>query len=162
MFLKKRYLHLRVVECSILVKSLVQLKNKLIQQGRATDCVDDLIIKVITCPLGVCITNALLAIISFPLSFLIFWTSMFTTLITGDLRPLWAIEAQFSINPNWASIIMAFLCVHFSLPDAQNSGGLTIKESECQSFCCRPGRVEAHAINIEIGPDLDFVGLSCF
>lgn len=50
MFQKKRYLYLDEAEYSILVKSLVQMKNKLIQQGRFTDCVDDLILKVIAAP----------------------------------------------------------------------------------------------------------------
>lgn len=48
MFQKKRYLYLSEAEYSILVKSLVQLKNKLIQQNRFTDCVDELLLKVIT------------------------------------------------------------------------------------------------------------------
>ncbi len=50
MFQKKRYLYLDEAEYSILVKSLVQLKNKLIQQGRFTDCVDDLILKATSSP----------------------------------------------------------------------------------------------------------------
>ncbi len=50
MFQKKRYLYLDETEYSILVKSLVQLKNKLIQQDRFTDCVDDLILKVTSAP----------------------------------------------------------------------------------------------------------------
>ncbi len=50
MFQKKHYLYLDQFEYSILVKSLVQLKNKLIQQGRFADCVDDLILKVIAAP----------------------------------------------------------------------------------------------------------------
>ena len=50
MFPKKRYLYLDKSEHSLLVKSLVQMKNKLIQQGRYTDCVDDLILKVIAAP----------------------------------------------------------------------------------------------------------------
>ena len=32
---------------TILLHSLVELKNQLIQQGRYTDCVDELIVKVI-------------------------------------------------------------------------------------------------------------------
>ena len=47
MLKKKHYLYLTKSEHSILVKSLVQLKNKLLQQGRFTDSVDDLLIKVI-------------------------------------------------------------------------------------------------------------------
>ena len=50
MLKRKRYLYLDEVEHSILVKSLMQMKNKLIQQGRFTDCVDDLIVKVISAP----------------------------------------------------------------------------------------------------------------
>lgn len=37
-------------ERTILLHSLVELKNQLIQQGRYTDCVDELIIKVINAP----------------------------------------------------------------------------------------------------------------
>ena len=48
MFQKKRHLYLSEAEYSILVKSLVQLKNKLIMQNRFTDSVDDLLKKVIT------------------------------------------------------------------------------------------------------------------
>ena len=44
MFQKKRYLYLSEAEYSILVKSLIQLKNKLIQQNRFTDCVDQLVL----------------------------------------------------------------------------------------------------------------------
>ncbi len=50
MFRRRYYLYLDDTEYSILVKSLVQMKNKLIQQGRYTDCVDDLILKVIAAP----------------------------------------------------------------------------------------------------------------
>lgn len=50
MLKKKHYLYLDKSEHSLLVKSLVQMKNKLIQQGRYTDCVDDLILKVIAAP----------------------------------------------------------------------------------------------------------------
>ena len=34
-----------------LLHSLVELKNQLIQQGRYTDCVDELIIKVMSAPI---------------------------------------------------------------------------------------------------------------
>ena len=51
MLKKKHYLYLDEAEHSILLKSLVQMKNKLIQQGRFTDCVDDLIMKVIAAPM---------------------------------------------------------------------------------------------------------------
>ena len=38
-------------ERSILLHSLVELKNQLIQQGRYTDCVDELIFKVVNAPI---------------------------------------------------------------------------------------------------------------
>ena len=47
---KKHYLYLDESEYSILIKSLIQMKNKLTRQGRFTDCVDDLIMKVIAAP----------------------------------------------------------------------------------------------------------------
>lgn len=47
---KKHYLYLNESEHSIIIKSLVQMKNKLTQQGRFTDCVDDLLMKVIAAP----------------------------------------------------------------------------------------------------------------
>ena len=50
MLKRKHYLYLNESERSILIKSLVQMKNKLIQQGRFTDCVDDLLMKVIAAP----------------------------------------------------------------------------------------------------------------
>lgn len=50
MLKKKRYLYLDESEHSILIKSLVQLKNRLIREGRFTDCVDDLILKVLSAP----------------------------------------------------------------------------------------------------------------
>ena len=50
MMKKKHYLYLNKAEHSILVKSLVELKNKLIQQNRFTDCVDGLLIKVLAAP----------------------------------------------------------------------------------------------------------------
>jgi hypothetical protein len=36
---------------SLLLQSLVELKNLLLQQGRYTDCVDELIFKVINAPI---------------------------------------------------------------------------------------------------------------
>ena len=51
MLKEKHYLYLNEYEHSILVKSLVQMKNKLTQQGRFTDCVDDLLMKVIAAPM---------------------------------------------------------------------------------------------------------------
>ncbi len=47
---QKRYLYLDSEECRIVLVSLVRLKNKLIQEGRYTDCVDDMILKVISAP----------------------------------------------------------------------------------------------------------------
>lgn len=51
MFKKKRYLYFNNEEFSILMKSLIRLKNSLIQQGRPTDCVDELIVKVLESPI---------------------------------------------------------------------------------------------------------------
>ena len=51
MLKKKYYLYLNESEHGILIKSLVQLKNKLIQKSRFTDCVDDLLMKVIAAPM---------------------------------------------------------------------------------------------------------------
>lgn len=50
MFQKKHYLYLNNAEYCILINSLIQLKNKLIKQNRFTDCMDELIIKVISAP----------------------------------------------------------------------------------------------------------------
>lgn len=50
MFSKKRYLYLSNEELSILLHSLIRLKNSLIHQGRYADCVDELILKVIESP----------------------------------------------------------------------------------------------------------------
>ena len=43
---KKRYLYLNDEETRLVVQSLIRFKNKLLQQGRYTDCVDELILKV--------------------------------------------------------------------------------------------------------------------
>ena len=51
MLKKKHYLYLNESEHSILIKSLVELKNKLTQQGRFSDCVDQLLLKVIAAPM---------------------------------------------------------------------------------------------------------------
>ena len=51
MLKKKHYLYLNESEHSIIIKSLMQMKNKLTQQGRFTDCVDDLLMKVIAAPM---------------------------------------------------------------------------------------------------------------
>lgn len=50
MLRKKRYLYLNESEHSILIKSLVQLKNRLIREGRYTECVDELILKALSAP----------------------------------------------------------------------------------------------------------------
>lgn len=51
MLRKKRYLYLNEAEHSILMRSLVQLKNRLIREGRFTDCVDELILKALSAPI---------------------------------------------------------------------------------------------------------------
>lgn len=51
MFKKKRYLYLNDEKFSILVQALVQFRNSLIAQGRYTDCVDELIVKVLGSPI---------------------------------------------------------------------------------------------------------------
>ena len=47
---QKKYLYLNESETSVVLHSLVRLKNSLIQQGRYTDCVDELIMKVMNSP----------------------------------------------------------------------------------------------------------------
>ena len=47
---KKRYLYLSNEEHRIVVQSLVKLKNRLIHEGRSTDCVDELIVKFTKAP----------------------------------------------------------------------------------------------------------------
>ena len=44
------HLYLDSDESILLILSLVELKNQLIQQGRNTDCVDELVFKVINAP----------------------------------------------------------------------------------------------------------------
>ena len=51
MLKKKRYLYLNDEEFGILVQALVQFRNSLIAQGRCTDCVDELIVKVLDSPI---------------------------------------------------------------------------------------------------------------
>lgn len=46
----KYHAYLDSEERTILLHSLVELKNQLIQQDRYTDCVDELIVKVINAP----------------------------------------------------------------------------------------------------------------
>lgn len=48
---KKNHLYVDSEERKLLLHSLVELKNQLIQQGRYTDCVDELIFKVINAPI---------------------------------------------------------------------------------------------------------------
>ena len=43
---KKCYPYLIDEETRLVLKSLIRFKNKLLQQGRYTDCVDELILKV--------------------------------------------------------------------------------------------------------------------
>ena len=43
---KKRYLYLSSGKTRLVLQSLIRFKNKLQQQGRYTDCVDELILKV--------------------------------------------------------------------------------------------------------------------
>ena len=45
MFTKKTKLIVTDEEKNIMIKALIELKNNLIKQGRYTDCVDELIIK---------------------------------------------------------------------------------------------------------------------
>ena len=52
MFKKKRYLYLSEAEFRILIECLIHLKNKLTLQGRFTDCVDDLLLKVMNTQLS--------------------------------------------------------------------------------------------------------------
>ena len=51
MLKKRHYLYLDEVEYRVLIRSLVQMKNRLIHEGRFTDCVDELILKVHSAPL---------------------------------------------------------------------------------------------------------------
>ena len=44
---KTYHIYLDSPERKLLIHSLVELKNQLIQQGRYTDCVDELVFKVI-------------------------------------------------------------------------------------------------------------------
>ena len=47
---QKYHIYLDSHERKLLIHSLVELKNQLIQQGRYTDCVDELILTVINTP----------------------------------------------------------------------------------------------------------------
>lgn len=48
---KKNYLYVDTKERTLRLHSLVELKNQLVQQGRYTDCVDELIFKVVNAPI---------------------------------------------------------------------------------------------------------------
>ena len=47
---QKRYLYLDAEEISVVLQSLIRLKNVLTHEGRYTDCVDELIVKVMEAP----------------------------------------------------------------------------------------------------------------
>ena len=47
---KTYHIYLDSNERKLLIHSIVELKNQLIQQGRYTDCVDELVFKVINAP----------------------------------------------------------------------------------------------------------------
>ncbi len=47
---KKVRLSLDSQEQSILLHSLIDMKNRMIAEGRYTDCVDDVILKLVTAP----------------------------------------------------------------------------------------------------------------
>lgn len=47
---KTYHIYLDSHERKLLIHSLVELKNQLIQQGRYTDCIDELIFKIINAP----------------------------------------------------------------------------------------------------------------
>lgn len=47
---KKFHLYMNHREKRLLLESLVELKNQLIKQGRYTDCIDELIFKVVDAP----------------------------------------------------------------------------------------------------------------
>lgn len=50
MFKRKYYLCLEETEQRVLLRSLVRMKNRLIREGRCTDCVDELIWKICSAP----------------------------------------------------------------------------------------------------------------
>ena len=47
---KTHHIYLDSHERKLLIHSIVELKNQIIQQGRYTDCIDELIFKVINAP----------------------------------------------------------------------------------------------------------------
>ena len=56
---KKYHVYLDSHERSLLLHSLVELKNSLIQQGRYTECVDELIFKVMNVSIKTMISSRL-------------------------------------------------------------------------------------------------------
>lgn len=48
---QKFHLYMDSDERRLLLNSLLELKNRLIQQGRYTDCVDELIIRLVDAPI---------------------------------------------------------------------------------------------------------------
>lgn len=50
MFKRKYYLYLGETEQRVLIRSLVRMKNRLIREGRCTDCVDELLQKICFVP----------------------------------------------------------------------------------------------------------------
>ncbi len=48
---EKSFIYVDSQERTLLLHSLVELKNQLIQQGSYTDCVDELIFKVVNAPI---------------------------------------------------------------------------------------------------------------
>lgn len=47
---EKYYLYLSHEETRVVLQSLIRLKNALIQEGRYTDCIDELIVKITAAP----------------------------------------------------------------------------------------------------------------
>lgn len=48
---QKHYIYLNEQETRVLLKSLIRLKNALMQEGRYTDFVDNLILKTVSAPI---------------------------------------------------------------------------------------------------------------
>ena len=48
---QKHYVYLNEQETRVLLKSLIRFKNILVQQGRYTDVIDELIMKVVSAPI---------------------------------------------------------------------------------------------------------------
>ena len=47
---RKHYLYLEETEQRVLLRSLVRMKNRLIREGRCTDSVDELLLKICSAP----------------------------------------------------------------------------------------------------------------